>query len=63
MYGFEGEITFHVMFECEPSQVVWDKIYPKIKEVMDVPSIGNFWHCLFQYLRRDNNLDLCLIIL
>ena len=45
--GLESETTFHEMFECEVSQVVWDKIYPKIKEVMDVPSMGNFWHSLF----------------
>ena len=57
----EGETTMDVMFECELSKAIWNKTYPKVKKVLDAHRSGNFWHVLFQYLYRDNNLELCLI--
>ena len=60
--GQEGESTFHVLFECKLSCIIWGRVYPWVIEFLQRADVGDFWQGLFQQLHRDNSLELFCII-
>ena len=60
--GQEGESTFHVMFECKLSCIIWERVYPQVNEILQSSAMGDFCQVLFQQLYRDNSLEIFCII-
>ena len=57
----EGETSRHIIFECRLSQKIWEKICPKVIELLPCSDMDVFWQGVFMHLQKDNLLELFCI--
>ena len=59
---YRGETSHYMMFECNLSQVVWNRIYPSLNEfVFRNAWQANFLQTMFEMMIKDEIIEECVV--